>query len=74
VITAGKKPDSIAAPDAHERLRAAKYQKMDGANHQRFEIWLDEHGCPHVINYVGPPYGNPPQFLKKDVDELVTVN
>jgi hypothetical protein len=69
-----EKPESIAAPDAWERLKAAKFEKMDGATHERFEIWLDQHGCPHVINYVGPPYSGQPRFLKADVDDLVPIN
>jgi hypothetical protein len=38
---------------------------MDGGNDPRFEIWLDQNGLPHIINYVGPPYNPLQRFLKK---------
>lgn len=65
------RPLCANASDARARLRAADYALMEGCNNDRFEIWLDRHGCPHIINYVGR---DKTQFLKKDVDELVPMN
>jgi len=73
-VSGSNQPESIPVSEGRARLTGAGYTLMDGGNDPRFEIWLDENGCPHIINYVGPPYNPIQRFLKKDIDELVPIN
>lgn len=66
-MSGSNQPESIPVPEAG-------YSPMDGGNDPRFEIWLDENGLPHIINYVGPPYNPLQRFLKKDIDDLIPIN
>jgi hypothetical protein len=49
-------------------LRAVGLKPMEGTNNTRCEFWIDEDGCPEIVNYVGRDQQH---FLKKDIDEIV---
>jgi hypothetical protein len=71
-VNTSVRPESISIQEGRVRLEAADFKIMDGASDPRFEIWLDKHGCPHIINYIGS--GQLVRYLKKDIDEIVPIN
>ena len=56
------KSEPIRAPEVREQLRALGAQPLEGSNHPRFEIWIDEDGHPHTLPYHKP--GNRRSFEK----------
>ena len=71
-MTGNPRPPTIELSAGRARLIAADFQKMEGCNHNRIEIWIDKNGCPHTVNLVG----NPPhqEYLRQDIDELIPIN
>ena len=57
------KSEPISAPKVREELRTLGAQLMDGATHDRFEIWLGEDMQPYMLPYHKP--GNRRTFEKQ---------
>ena len=57
------KSEPISAPKVRDEMRTLGALKMDGANHDRFEIWLGEDGQPYMLPYHKP--GNRRTFEKQ---------